>query len=210
MIPIKENTNKKGIEDNEFKHYAYPKSIGNCNTLFRHCGLRDDPITPSDKAEQQDSLRNMANQALTQLYSNNPGAQSVVTTASGYAVFSDIGFKLIYAGGSKGKGIAVNNATGQETFMKMMELQPGLGLGAEKFWLVFVFETPAAFNNFVTSGWEAGANAMLAAKSQTRGGAIAGAVTVAQDVYLYQLTEKGLMVGISVTGAKYSRDEELN
>ena len=168
------------------------------------------PLTPSDIAEQQDSLRNMANQALSQLYSNNPGAQSVVTTASGYAVFSDIGFKLIYAGGSKGKGIAVNNATGQETFMKMMELQPGLGLGAEKFWLVFVFETPAAFNNFVTSGWEAGANAMLAAKSQTRGGAIAGAVTVAQDVYLYQLTEKGLMVGISVTGAKYSRDEELN
>ncbi len=50
-----------------------------------------------------------------------------------------------------------------------MELQPGLGLGAEKFWLVFVFETPAAFNSFVTSGWEAGANAMLAAKSQNPG-----------------------------------------
>ncbi len=168
------------------------------------------PLSPSDITEQRDSLRDMANQALTQLYSNNPGAQSVVTTAAGYAVFSDFGFKLIYAGGAKGKGIAVNNATGQETFMKMMELQPGLGLGAEKFWVVFVFETPAAFNKFVTSGWEAGANAMVAAMSQTQGAALAGAVSVSQDVYMYQLTEQGLMVGISVTGAKYYRDTDLN
>jgi lipid-binding SYLF domain-containing protein len=168
------------------------------------------PLSPSDKAEQQDSLRDMANQVLTKLYGNNPAAQGAITNAAGYAIFSDFGFKLIYAGGAKGKGIAVNNATRQETFMKMMELQPGLGLGAEKFWLIFVFETPTAFNSFVTSGWEAGANAMLAAKSKTAGGGLAGAVTVSEGVYMYQVTEKGLMVGISVTGAKYSKDTELN
>jgi lipid-binding SYLF domain-containing protein len=167
-------------------------------------------LSPSDKAEQQDSLRNMANQALTHLYRNNPAAQGAVMNAAGYAVFSDFGFKLIYAGGAKGKGIAVNNATRQEIFMKMMELQPGYGLGADKFWLIFVFETPAAFNNFVNSGWEAGANLMMAAKSKTAGGAFAGAVTVSEGVYMYQITQKGLMVGVSITGAKYSRDEELN
>jgi lipid-binding SYLF domain-containing protein len=167
-------------------------------------------LSQSDIHEQRDSLRNMANQALTQLYRNNPAAQGAVMNAAGYAVFSDFGFKLLYAGGAKGKGIAVNNATRQETFMKMMELQPGYGLGAEKFWLIFVFETPDAFNSFVTSGWEAGANAMLAAKSKSAGGALAGAVTVSQDVYMYQITQKGLMVGVSVTGAKYYRDEELN
>ena len=167
-------------------------------------------LSPSDKAEQQASLRDMSNQALTQLYSNNPAAQGAIMNAAGYAVFSDFGFKLIYAGGAKGKGIAVNNATRQETFMKMMELQPGYGLGAEKFWLIFVFETPDAFNTFVTSGWEAGANAMMAAKSKTAGGALAGAITVSEGVYMYQITQKGLMVGVSVTGAKYSRDEQLN
>ena len=76
--------------------------------------------------------------------------------------------------------------------------------------MIFVFETPDAFNSFVTSGWEAGANAMLAAKSKTAGGALAGAITVSQDVYMYQITQKGLMVGVSITGAKYYRDEELN
>jgi lipid-binding SYLF domain-containing protein len=166
-------------------------------------------LSPSDKAEQQASLRDMANQALTQLYSNNPAAQGAIMNAAGYAVFSDFGFKLIYAGGAKGKGIAVNNATRQETFMKMMELQPGYGLGAEKFWLIFVFETPDAFNTFVTSGWEAGANAMMAAKSKTAGGALAGAVTVSDGVYMFQITQKGLMVGVSITGARYYKDKDL-
>jgi lipid-binding SYLF domain-containing protein len=166
-------------------------------------------LSPSDKAEQQASLRDMANQALTRLYSNNPAAQGAITNAAGYAVFSDFGFKLIYAGGAKGKGIAVNNATRQETFMKMMELQPGYGLGAEKFWLIFVFETPDAFNTFVTSGWEAGANAMMAAKSKTAGGALAGAVTVSEGVYMFQITQKGLMVGVSITGARYYKDKDL-
>jgi lipid-binding SYLF domain-containing protein len=166
-------------------------------------------LSPSDKAEQQASLRDMANQALTQLYSNNPAAQGAIMNAAGYAVFSDFGFKLIYAGGAKGKGIAVNNATRQETFMKMMELQPGYGLGAEKFWLIFVFETPDAFNTFVTSGWEAGANAMMAAKSKTAGGALAGAVTVSEGVYMFQITQKGLMVGVSITGARYYKDKDL-
>jgi lipid-binding SYLF domain-containing protein len=168
------------------------------------------PMSPSQKAEQQDDVRDMAKMSLAQLYAKNPAAQDAVTSASGYAVFSDGGFKLLFMGGAKGAGIAVNNATKQETFMKMAELQPGLGLGAEKFRVVFIFENPAAFTNFVTSGWEAGANAMAAAKSKTAGGALAGAVTVSEGVYMYQLTEEGLIVGVSVTGAKYYKDDTLN
>ena len=53
----------------------------------------------------------------------------------------------------------------------------------------------------MNSGWEAGANAMMAAKSNTAGGALAGAITVSDDVYMYQITQKGLMVGVSITGA---------
>ncbi|MGZ3580147.1 MAG: lipid-binding SYLF domain-containing protein, partial [Syntrophales bacterium] len=140
----------------------------------------------------------------------NPAAQDAVTNAAGYAVFSDFGFKLLFMGGSKGEGLAVNNANKQETFMKMAEFQPGLGVGASKFRVVFVFENPAAFNSFVTSGWEAGANAMAAAKNKTSGGALRGAVTLSEGVYMYQLTEKGLIVGVSITAAKYYKDDDLN
>jgi lipid-binding SYLF domain-containing protein len=168
------------------------------------------PVTQSEKEEQKDSLRAMASQTLAQLYNKNPAAKSAISNAAGYAVFSDFGFKLSFMGGAKGKGVAINNTTKHETFMKMMELQPGMGLGADKFRVVLVFENSAAFNTFVTSGWEAGANAMMAAKSKTAGGALAGAVTVSEGVYMYQITEEGLIVGVSITGAKYSKDAELN
>jgi len=168
------------------------------------------PLSKSEKEQQQDSVRDMANATLTQLYAKNPAAKSEIAKAAGYAVFSDFGFKVIWLGGAGGSGIAVNNATKQETFMKMVEFQPGLGLGAAKFRLVFVFETPEAFNSFVTSGWEAGANAMASAKTKTEGGALAGAVSVSKGVKMFQLNDEGAIVGVSLTAAKYYKDKELN
>jgi lipid-binding SYLF domain-containing protein len=152
----------------------------------------------------------MANQTLDQLYQQYPDAQSQVRNAAGYAVFSDTGLKFMFGGGAHGRGEAVNNATNQATYMKMIELQPGFGFGAEKFRIVFIFETPQAFEQFVTSGWEFGANAMAAAKSGTQGGGSQMGATVSPGVTMYQLTEKGVIVGISITGAKYYKDDNLN
>jgi len=167
------------------------------------------PVTQSEKMEQKDSLRAMASQSLAQLYKTNPAAKSAVANAAGYAVFSNFGFKISVMGGVKGKGVAINNTTKHETFMKMMEFQPGLGVGAEKFRVILVFENSAAFNTFVTSGWEAGANAMMAAKSKTDGGAFTGAVSVSEGVHMYQETEEGLIIGVSITGARYYKDTDL-
>lgn len=168
------------------------------------------PSSTADKAEKQASVRDMANRTLSDLYAKNPAAKAEIAKAAGYAVFSDFGFKFVWLGGAGGSGLAVNNATKQETFMKMVEFQPGLGLGAAKFRLVFVFATQEALNRFVTSGWEAGANAMASAKTKTEGGALAGAVTVSKDVKMFQLNDEGAIAGVSVTAAKYYKDEELN
>jgi lipid-binding SYLF domain-containing protein len=151
----------------------------------------------------------MVSRALQRFYEANPGTQQQVADEAGYAVFSDIGFKTMFLGGVKGKGMAVNNGTKQETFMKMFQLQPGLGVGIEKFCLLFIFDTPEAFNKFLTSGWELGANVMAAAKHGQKGGAFAKATTLSQDVHMTQIIEKGLIVGVSLTGAKFSRDSEL-
>jgi lipid-binding SYLF domain-containing protein len=167
--------------------------------------------SPSEKDAAQDSMRAMKEQSLAQLYQNEPAAKSAVANAAGYAVFSDFGFKVMLMGGAHGKGMAVNNATKQETFMKMLELQPGLGLGAEKYRLVLIFETQDAFNTFVTSGWELGANAMAAAKDDKGAGAGgAGALTFRNGVKMYQLSDTGAIAGVSITGAKYYKDDDLN
>jgi lipid-binding SYLF domain-containing protein len=75
---------------------------------------------------------------------------------------------------------------------------------------VFVFATQEAFNNFVTSGRKAGANAMASAKTKTEGGALTGAVTVSKDVIMFQLNDEGAIVGVSLTAAKYYKDKELD
>ena len=174
-------------------------------------GCETAPLSQGEKLAQQDDVRYMASQTLAQLYTAQPEARGAVTNAAGYAVFSDIGFKLLYGGGERGSGIAINNSTKHETFMKMFELQPGLGLGASKFRLILVFDTPDEFDKFVTSGWEAGANAMAAAKNKTTNeGAYAGAVTLSSGVYMDQVTEAGLIVGVSITGGKFYLDKELN
>jgi lipid-binding SYLF domain-containing protein len=167
-------------------------------------------LSKSDKEQQQDSVRDMANQTLAQLYTKHPAAKGVIAKAAGYAVFSDFGFKVWTLGGARGKGVAENNYHMRDIFMEMLEFQPGMGLGAMRFRVVFVFETQEAFNSFVNSGWEVGADAMAAAKSKTEGGALAGAVTVSEGVTMYQLDEEGLIVGVSITAAKYYKDKELN
>ena len=89
--------------------------------------------------------------------------------AAGYAVFSNLGVKILVAGSGNGKGIAVDNKSKKETFMKMLELQAGLGMGVKKFRVIFVFDTEKTFNSFVNSGWQFGGQATAAAKNADQG-----------------------------------------
>jgi len=164
---------------------------------------------PKIEKKQQD-IRDTARQTLQRLYKAEPGAKSAIHGAAGYAVFSNLGVKILVAGSGNGKGIAVNNKTKQETFMKMLEVQAGLGMGVKKFSVIFVFDTAKALNGFVNSGWEFGGQATAAAKNGDRGASMEGAVSVADGVWMYQLTDKGLALEITAKGTKYYKDGDLN
>jgi lipid-binding SYLF domain-containing protein len=164
----------------------------------------------ADKATQQKQVEEVAQKTLEQLYKAQPAAKAAVEHADGYAVFNNMGVKLLFAGSGAGKGIAVDNKTKKVTFMKMVELQAGLGFGVEKFSVVFVFDNEKVLNNFISSGWEFGSQASAAAKTMTQGGAMAGAASVSDGVWMYQLTEKGLAAEITATSTKYFKDSDLN
>ena len=83
--------------------------------------------------------------------------------------------KILVAGGGSGEGIAVNNKNKATTYMKMAEIQAGLGFGVKKFQLVWVFDTEKALNEFVNSGWEFGGQATAAAQTGDKGAAYQGA-----------------------------------
>ena len=90
------------------------------------------------------------------------------------------------------KGMVVNKRTQRQTFMKMVQVQGGLGFGVNKNRLIFVFTNEQALRNFVDQGWEFGGQANLSAMSGGQGTMFSGAAAVSPGVYLYQLTETGL------------------
>ena len=162
------------------------------------------------KAEQRADVRKTANDTLARLYKAQPGAKQAIERAAGYAVFSNFGMKILFAGGGTGKGVAIDNKTKVATYMKMVEIQAGLGFGVKKFRLVWVFETQSALNGFINSGWELGGQMTAAAQAGGQGGSFAGAVSVAPGVWLYQLTDDGLALELTAKGTKYFKDDELN
>src|SRR5262245_43040093 len=89
------------------------------------------------KSEKQEDIQKMAQQTLEQLYQAQPLAKAAIEKAAGYAVFSDMGFKILFGGSGNGQGVVINNQTKQKTYMKMIELQAGLGFGISKFRNVF-------------------------------------------------------------------------
>ena len=147
----------------------------------------------ADKARQE--IRKSSKDILAQLYKVQPSAKGAIEKAAGYAVFSNFGMKIFVAGSGTGKGVAVDNKTKKETFMKMVELQAGLGFGVKKFNLIWVFETPQTLATFVNSGWELGGQTSVAAKAGDTGASIQGAMPVAPGVWVYQLTETGVALG---------------
>ena len=161
--------------------------------------------------EQRDDVRATVNDTLNRLYAAQPGAKKAIANAAGYGVFNDFGMKILFAGGGTGKGLVVNNRTKKETFMKMVEVQAGLGIGVDKYRLVWVFERASDLEQFINQGWELGAQATVTAQVNGQGAqGFAGAMSVTPGVWLYQLTETGLALDLTAKGTKYFRDDALN
>ena len=162
------------------------------------------------KEEKQAEARRKADATLQRLYKAKPSAQAAIKSAAGYAVFNSGGAKILVAGAGRGSGVAVDKATQKITYMRMREIQAGLGMGVKKFSTIFVFETKDALARFINSGWEFGGQSTAAAKTGDGGGSLQGAVSVSPGVWMYQLTDKGLALELTGKGTKYFKDDELN
>ena len=169
------------------------------------CGPKGD--TPTDKRQL---VQTMKQETLTDLYTFHPAAKQSVAKSVGYAVFSNTGINLLLLSTGNGYGVAHDNGTGKEIYMRMFTAGVGIGLGVKDFRGIFIFSTQEAFDTFVEHGWQAGAQADAAAKAGEKGGAADSAIDVAPGVELYQLTKNGLALQATIQGTKYWKDDELN
>ena len=160
--------------------------------------------------QQRTEIQELHTQALTNLYELSPDARDVINNAYGYATLSATGSQLGLLGGAHGRGLAVNNRTGEQLYMKMEAYQVGIGLGVKEYDLIFVFGTKHAWDSFISGKFKVGGAAEASATDGYSGGAIEGADIVAKDTWVYQVTTKGLAVGAMLKGLSIYPNRKLN
>ncbi len=163
-----------------------------------------------DKEKERQAIQKMSQDTLAHLYKEHLNAKAAVESGYGYAVFDNFGMKIFLFGGGKGHGIAVSNKSEEKIYMKMVEVQGGLGIGGKAFSVIMVFENKTVFDDFVNKGWEFGGQATVAAKHEDDGEAFQGAASVSPGIWMYQLTKSGLEAAITAKGTKYYKDTNLN
>ena len=158
------------------------------------------------KAEKKRGETNaMASEVLDRLQEENPKAKELYGKSYGYAVFENIKISLGLSGGG-GHGVAVKRSSGERVYMKMGTVGLNIGLGAQKYQVVFLFQNESTFNKFVDKGWEADANANAVAG--TSGANLE--VGFRNGVAIYQFTKAGLMLQADIAGTKYWKNKKLN
>lgn len=161
-------------------------------------------------AQQKEEILKKNDEILKHLYQVQPKAKDLIDKSIGYATFSNFGMKILIAGGGTGTGVVINKLSQKPVYMDMAEVQAGLGLGIKSFQNIFIFQTEAALNDFVNSGWTFGGQVTAAAKYNKDGASYQDASVVAPGVLMYQLTDTGLAAEITGKGTKYYKDSDLN
>jgi len=160
--------------------------------------------------EKRADVRQISHEVLTELYENDPDLRDVVERSPGYAAFSNRSTKILLLGSEVGYGVAVDNRTGEETFMRMRGIGAGLGMGVTTFRVVFVFHEEDVLRRFIDSGWDFGGDAAAAAQKDETGAAVGGNITVERGMSIYQITDDGLALTGTLGGTKYWKDDDLN
>lgn len=155
--------------------------------------------------EKRAAIDQVAGEALEEVTSGNAGAKKLYDEAYGYAVFDNLKIAILISGGG-GSGVAAAKDGSERTYMKMGTAGIGLGLGGQKYQVVFFFENEKVFRSFVDKGWKAETGAQAAAGTE---GASAE-TTFHNGLAIYKMNDAGLMASADVSGTKYWKNKKLN
>jgi lipid-binding SYLF domain-containing protein len=163
-------------------------------------------VLAEDRAERKSEIDANADAALEKLFAERPAARELYNTAAGYAVFTATRAGGLVVTGGGGTGVAVDKATGQRTYMRMGSGGVGLGVGAQRYDLIILFETGEDIASFAEGGWDASATAQAAAGRD----GVAVSSSFVDGLAFFQLTERGLMAQADVSGTRFWVAESLN
>jgi lipid-binding SYLF domain-containing protein len=169
-------------------------------------------LSAADQAAKQLKIQQMRDETLARLIKSKPGLKDEIAKAEGYAVFDASQTNLVMLVTSKGGGVVVDNANQKETFMKMVKIGSGPGLGHKKFKQILVFKSRALLDQFVSIGADVSVSADASVKlsDERKGLVLDGAISLNPTLSVYQITDKGLMLQANWGGVGYLPDNDLN
>lgn len=160
--------------------------------------------THEESRVDRHELNGKTDAALARLYQTAPSSRELVARAKGVLIFPSVYEAGWVVGGEYGKGILRVAGTPEE-YYQTVKGSVGFQLGAQSKAMVLLFMTQDSLEKFRRSnGWEAGADATVAVADIGANGDI-GTNTAQQPIIGFVMTNAGLMAGVSLQGAKFSR-----
>ena len=160
--------------------------------------------------QQRAKLNEMSGQVLSRMYQKYPSSERAIQSAYAYCTISASSVKWGFWGDDRGRGVAVNNNTGERIYVKMKEVSVGVNFGAKEYDLLFLIANKTAWDNFISGKIKFGSEVSAQASDGVSGGTFADATMVANGVWVYQLDKKGLAFELTLKGAKISPYKTLN
>jgi len=160
--------------------------------------------------QQRAELNEMSGKVLERMYQKYPSAQEAVQDAYAYCTISAASVKWGFWGDDHGRGVAVNNRTGERIYVKMKEVSLGINFGAKEYDLLFIIANKTAWDRFVSGKINFGSETSADVTDGVNGVTYAGATITAEGVQVYQLDKKGLAVEATFKGGRISPYRTLN
>ncbi|MEX0970547.1 MAG: lipid-binding SYLF domain-containing protein [Paracoccaceae bacterium] len=142
--------------------------------------------------------------ALTRMYASIPGSRAAAQDAAALLVMPSVTKGGLFIGGSYGEGaLRIGNAT--VDYFSVASASLGWQIGGQQYSHVLFFMTPEALRDFrISDGWQIGVDAEVVVEDE--GGAVGlSSTTSNRPVIAVVFGNRGLIVGASLAGAKYSR-----
>jgi lipid-binding SYLF domain-containing protein len=157
-----------------------------------------------DAATRQQAIDASVDNALANLYQQEPGSRQLVSRARAVLVFPSVLEAGFIVGGSRGEG-ALRVGGKSVSFHRTTAGSIGLQAGAQSTAVFVLFMTDDALRRFQDSrGWTAGVDASVTMISVGASARMTTA-TAQQPVIGYVLSNSGLMAGVSIDGARITR-----
>jgi lipid-binding SYLF domain-containing protein len=151
--------------------------------------------------EQSKAIDSLVEQTLKDLYKQEPKDKEEIGKSVGYAIMKNKFTKIPIVGAGSGYGVAINNKTGEKTYLKIVRFDIGSGLGARSVRPVIIFQNEKKFKDFIDGIWSARAGAELAAKTKDAGtSAAAGSDDLSSEkgYSIHFITDAGVAATVTV------------